>query len=58
MNTQNNTESIRIDKALLDSIKKIIPLTGQNVKGYVEIHLKKQVEKDLSKIFKKELSNV
>ena len=58
MNTQNNTESIRIDKLLLDSIKKIIPLTGQTVKGYVEIHLKKQVEKDLSKIFKKEVSNV
>jgi len=58
MNLQNNTESIRIDKELLESIKKIIPLTGQTAKGYVEIHLKKQVEKDLSKMFKKEVSNV
>jgi hypothetical protein len=57
MNPQNNTESIRVDKSLLESIKKIIPSTGQTVKGYVEIHLKKQIEKDLSKIFKKE-SNV
>jgi uncharacterized protein YdhG (YjbR/CyaY superfamily) len=52
MNTQNNTESIRISKALLDDIKKIIPLTGQTVKGYVEIHLKKQVDKDLLKMLK------
>jgi hypothetical protein len=58
MKTQNNTESIRIDKVLLESIKKIIPSTGQTVKGYVEIYIKKQVEKDLLKISKKEVSNV
>jgi hypothetical protein len=58
MKPQNITESIRIDKDLLDSIKKIIPLTGQTVKGYVEIHIKKQIEKDLLKMSKKEVSNV
>jgi hypothetical protein len=52
MKTQNNTESIRIDKALLKDIKNIIPSTGQTVKGYIEIHLKKQVKKDLFKILK------
>jgi hypothetical protein len=52
MNLQNNTESIRIDKSLLDSIKKIISTTGQTVKGYVEVNLKKQVEKDIQKINK------
>jgi prophage antirepressor-like protein len=58
MNTQNNTESIRIDKSVLESIKKIISTTGQTVKGYVEVNLKKQVEKDLSKISKKELIKI
>ena len=52
MNPKNNTESIRVDKSLLESIKKIIPSTGQTVKGYVEIHLKKQVDKDLLKMLK------
>ena len=52
MKTQNNTESIRIDKALLKDIKNIIPSTGQTVKGYIEVHLKKQVKKDLFKILK------
>jgi len=53
MKPQNTTESARVDKELLDAIKKIIPTTGQTITGYINIHLRKQVEKDLSRIAKK-----
>jgi predicted DNA-binding protein len=49
---QNTTESFRIEKDILDSIKFITQKTGQTSKGYIEIILRKQVEKDLSKLHK------
>ena len=51
---QSNTESFRIEKDILDSVKKIISKTGQTSKSYIEIVLKKQIEKDLKKHFKEE----
>jgi antitoxin component of RelBE/YafQ-DinJ toxin-antitoxin module len=50
MRLQSTTESTRIDKELLDAIKLIIPTTGQTITGYINIHLRKQIEKDLLKM--------
>lgn len=49
---QNTTESFRIEKDILDSVKLIISKTGQTTKGYISITLQKQIEKDLKKYFK------
>ena len=46
------TESTRVDKETLESIKKIVLQTGQTITGYINICLKKQVEKDLKKLNK------
>ena len=51
---QNTTDSFRIEKDILDSIKLIVKKTGQTSKGYIEIVLRKQLEKDLKKHLKKE----
>lgn len=50
MRPQSTTESTRIDKELLDAIKLIVPTTGQTITGYINIHLRKQIEKDLLKM--------
>jgi antitoxin component of RelBE/YafQ-DinJ toxin-antitoxin module len=52
MKPQSTTESTRIDKELLDAIKLIILTTGQTITGYINIHLRKQIEKDLLKMSK------
>lgn len=52
MKPQSTTESTRVDKAILDAIKIIIPTTGQTITGYINLHLRKQVEKDLLKMAK------
>ena len=52
MKPQSTTESTRIDKELLDAIKLIVPTTGQTITGYINIHLRKQIEKDLLKMSK------
>ena len=49
---QNTTESFRIEKNILDSVKLIIEKTGQTSKGYIEVILRKQIEKDLLKLHK------
>jgi predicted DNA-binding protein len=49
---QNTTESFRIEKDILESVKFIIQKTGQTSKGYIEVILRKQIEKDLLKIHK------
>lgn len=51
---QNTTESFRIEKSILDNVKLITSKTGQTTKGYIEVILKKQIEKDLKKYCKKE----
>jgi hypothetical protein len=52
MKPQSTTESTRVDKMVLDAIKIIIPTTGQTITGYINLHLRKQVEKDLLKMTK------
>jgi hypothetical protein len=52
MKPQSNTESFRIEKEILDSIKLIIQKTGQTTKGYISVVLQKQIEKDLKKYAK------
>ena len=47
-----STESTRVDKMVLDAIKIIVPTTGQTITGYINLHLRKQVEKDLLKMTK------
>lgn len=49
---QTTTESFRIEKDILESVKLITSKTGQTSKGYISIILRKQVEKDLKKYFK------
>lgn len=49
---QNTTESFRIEKDILESVKLIASKTGQTSKGYISVILKKQIEKDLKKHFK------
>ena len=49
---QSTTESFRIEKDILDSIRKITDKTGQTSKAYIELILRKKVEKDLRKHFK------
>jgi len=52
MKPQSTTESTRVDKMVLDAIKIIVSTTGQTITGYINLHLRKQVEKDLLKITK------
>jgi hypothetical protein len=52
MKPQSTTESTRVDKIVLDAIKIIVPTTGQTISGYINLHLRKQVEKDLLKMTK------
>jgi len=54
MKLQNNTESFRIEKDILNNVKFIIQKTGQTTKGYISIVLQKQIEKDLKKYNAKE----
>jgi predicted DNA-binding protein len=49
---QSTTESFRIEKEILNSIKLITEKTGQTTKGYISIVLQKQIEKDLKKHYK------
>ena len=52
MKPQSTTESTRVNKMVLDAIKIIVPTTGQTITGYINLHLRKQVEKDLLKMTK------
>jgi len=42
---QDTTESVRIDKELLDRIKIIAKSRGQTISGYININLQKPVER-------------
>jgi len=43
--TQPTTESIRIDKELLNKIKLISKLKGQTISGYINVNLHNIVER-------------
>lgn len=43
--TQNTTESVKINKELLDKIKVIAKSRGQTISGYININLQKPVDR-------------
>jgi hypothetical protein len=42
---QNTTESVRIDKDILEKIKVISKFKGQTISGYINVHLSKTVDR-------------
>ena len=54
MQQQSTTELVRIDKDLLDKIRYVSKLKGQTITGYVNVNIKKQVERDWSKFAQRE----
>jgi hypothetical protein len=48
--TTNTTESIRIDKDLLDKIKVIAKSKGQTISGYINVNLYKIVDRQFTKV--------
>lgn len=48
--TQSTTESVRIDKELLNKIKAIAKAKGQTISGYMTTTFSKPVEKQWEKI--------
>ena len=46
MTQQETTDSVRIDKALLEKIRKIAKVKGQTIAGYINVHLERPVERD------------
>lgn len=46
---QDTTESIRIDKELMDKIRIIAKNNGQTLTGYINVHLSKTVERQWQK---------
>jgi predicted DNA-binding protein len=50
----NTTDSVRIDKEILEKIRYIAKSKGQTISGYINLALRKQVERDWVKfIYKK-----
>jgi hypothetical protein len=54
MQQQSTTELVRIDKDLLDKIRYVSKAKGQTITGYVNVNIKKQVERDWSKFAQRE----
>jgi antitoxin component of RelBE/YafQ-DinJ toxin-antitoxin module len=59
---QDNTESVRIDKDLLEKIKVIAKAKGQTISGYININLQRPVERHwyqtLTEIEKRKKNNI
>ncbi len=53
MQQQTTTELVRIDKDLLEKIRYISKNKGQTIVGYINVNIKKQVEKDWNKFNEK-----
>jgi hypothetical protein len=53
MTQTTTTDSVRIDKEILDKIRYIAKSKGQTISGYINISLGKQVERDWIKIISK-----
>ena len=49
MITHDTTSSIRIDKDILNKIREISKTKGQTISGYINVILRKQVERDWQK---------
>lgn len=52
--TTQDTRSLRIDSDLLERIRIVSKSKGQTISGYIYVILKKQVEKDWSKLHPKD----
>jgi len=50
--SQITTESVRINKELLEKIKYISKSKGQTITGYINFNISKQVDKDWVKFSK------
>lgn len=53
MKQHETTDSVRIDKAIVDKIREIAPSKGQTIAGYISVHLSRQVERDWVKFNEK-----
>ena len=53
MQQQTTTELVRIDKDLLDKIRYISKQKGQTLSGYINVNIKKQIDKDWNKFNEK-----
>ena len=53
MTQTTTTDSVRIDKEILDKIRYIAKNKGQTISGYINISLGRQVERDWIKIISK-----
>lgn len=53
MKQQETTDSVRIDKDLVEKIRQIAKKKGQTIAGYINTHLLKPVERDWIKIKEK-----
>lgn len=45
----DTTNTVRIDKDILDKIRYIAKTKGQTILGYINVNLKKQVDRDWAK---------
>jgi len=45
----DTTNTVRIDKDILDKIRYIAKTKGQTILGYINVNLKKQVDRDWTK---------
>lgn len=53
MQQTTTTELVRIDKELLDKIRYVAKAKGQTITGYVNVNIKKQVDRDWNKFSEK-----
>lgn len=53
MTQTTTTDSVRIDKEILDKIRYIAKNKGQTISGYINLSLGRQVERDWIKIISK-----
>lgn len=47
--TQSETAAFRIDKEILEKVKYISKKNGQTISGYINLNLRKSVERDWKK---------
>jgi predicted transcriptional regulator len=54
MDVHHNTESLRLNKDLMQKIREIAKSKRQTISGYIEINLLKTVDRDWRKLKEKE----
>lgn len=53
MKQHETTDSVRIDKALVEKIREVSKSKGQTMAGYINLKLQPSVERDWGKLKKK-----